>query len=231
MTDEPFLDAEKSRHTLIFSSAKICVDLRPKRGDADKNRYTLIFPSAKICVNLRPKRKSGRRLTQIHADLFFCEDLRQSASEIEKRTTMTYKYTDITDKIINAFYSVYNTLGYGFLEKVYRNAMTIELRKMNLTTVPEAPVQVYYKSHLVGEYYVDLLVESAVIVELKAARQLAKDHEAQLLNYLKATPYEVGLLLNFGPTPGLKRKAFDNTRKGSLQWANPQTGTDKTDKL
>jgi GxxExxY protein len=131
---------------------------------------------------------------------------------------MDYKHTDITDKIIAAFYTVYNTLGYGFLEKVYRNAMAIELTKQGINVRPEAEINVYYDGQLVGEYKADLLVAEAVIVELKAVRQLAEDHEAQLLNYLKATPYEVGLLLNFGPKPEIKRKAFDNSRKGSMQW-------------
>jgi GxxExxY protein len=136
---------------------------------------------------------------------------------------MAYKHADLTDKIISAFYTVYNTLGYGFLEKVYRNAMTIELRKQGLAVVPEAPIRVYYDGQVVGEYFADLLVAGAVLVELKAARQLADDHQAQLLNYLKATPYEVGLLLNFGPKPEIKRKAFDNSRKGSLLWMDDRT--------
>jgi GxxExxY protein len=138
---------------------------------------------------------------------------------------MPYKHADITDKIINAFYTVYNTLGYGFLEKVYRNAMAIELGKQGLAVTPEAPITVYYAGQVVGEYFADLLVAGAVIVELKAVRQLADEHEAQLLNYLKATPYEVGLLLNFGPKPAIKRKAFDNSRKGSMQWIDKGTQT------
>jgi GxxExxY protein len=136
---------------------------------------------------------------------------------------MTYKHGDITDKIISAFYTVYNTLGYGFLEKVYRNAMTIELRKQGLVVVPEAPIHVYYDGQVVGEYFADLLVADAVLVELKATRQLADQHEAQLLNYLKATPYEVGLLLNFGPKPEMRRKIYDNHRKGSMQWMDKRT--------
>lgn len=113
---------------------------------------------------------------------------------------------------------VYNNLGYGFLEKVYRNAMVIELRRMGLNVVSEAPITVYYEGEVVGEYFADLLVDDAVIVELKAVERLSPEHEAQLLNYLKATPYEVGLLLNFGPQAEVKRKAFDNARKGSLRW-------------
>jgi GxxExxY protein len=131
---------------------------------------------------------------------------------------MDYKHTEITDKIISAFYQVYNTLGYGFLEKVYRNALAIELRQRGLAVTLEAPITVYYAGEVVGEYFADLLVAGAVIVELKAMRQLAEEHEAQLLNYLKATPYEVGLLLNFGPKPAVKRKAYDNDRKGSMDW-------------
>ena len=124
------------------------------------------------------------------------------------------KHGELTEQIIRAFYNVYNTLGYGFLEKVYENALAIELRKMGLAAVQQAPIMVYYAGAVVGEYYADLLVADAVIVEIKAARGLAAEHEAQLLNYLKATPYEVGLLLNFGPKPELMRKVYDNERKG-----------------
>ena len=133
-----------------------------------------------------------------------------------------YKHKEITDKIIRAFYTVYNVLGYGFLEKVYENALAIELRKMGLKVVQQAPIAVYYDGQLVGEYFADLLVEDLVIVELKATRTLIDEHEAQLLNYLKATPYEVGLLLNFGPKPEIKRKAYDNTRKGGMAWVQRQ---------
>lgn len=129
-----------------------------------------------------------------------------------------YKHKDITELIIQAFYTVYNTLGYGFLEKVYQNALVIELRKLGLEVIPEACIKVYYNGQVVGEYFADLLVAGVVIVEIKAVRTLAPEHEAQLLNYLKATPYEVGLLLNFGPQPQIKRKAYDNTRKGAMAW-------------
>jgi GxxExxY protein len=129
-----------------------------------------------------------------------------------------YKHTNITELIIKAFYKVYNTLGYGFLEKVYKNALAIELQKLELEVSPEARILVYYEGKVVGEYFADLLVASVVLVELKAVEKLMEEHEAQLINYLKATPYEVGLLLNFGPKPEIKRKAFDNDRKGSLAW-------------
>ncbi len=131
---------------------------------------------------------------------------------------MEYKHVEITNQIIKAFYTVYNNLGYGFLEKVYRNSMTIELRKVGLEVIPEARIAVCYEGEVVGEYFADLLVAGAVLVELKAVQQLAKEHEAQLLNYLKATTCEVGLLLNFGPRAEVRRKAFDNARKGAMRW-------------
>ena len=124
-----------------------------------------------------------------------------------------YKHEAVTSRIIKAFYEVYNALGYGFLEKVYQNALVIEMRKMGMTVVAQAPIEVRYNGHLVGEYFADLVVDGKVIVEVKGARALGDAHGAQLLNYLKATRYEVGLLLNFGPKPQIKRKAFDNTRK------------------
>jgi len=126
---------------------------------------------------------------------------------------MELKHKPLTDQILKAFYIVYNTLGYGFLEKIYENALTIELRSLGLKVIQQAPIIVTYKDQEIGHYEADLLIEDAVIVELKATRNLAPEHEAQLLNYLKATPIEIGLLLNFGPEPQIKRKAFDNQRK------------------
>ena len=135
---------------------------------------------------------------------------------------MGLKHADITELIIQAFYTVYNTLGYGFLEKVYVNALAIELRRLGLEVVQEMRIAVYYGGEMIGEYFADLVVAGVVIVEVKAAKALLEEHEAQLLNYLKATPYEVGLVLNFGPKPEFKRKAFDNSRKGSLRWLKEQ---------
>jgi GxxExxY protein len=124
----------------------------------------------------------------------------------------SYKHTDLTDQIIKAYYKVYNTLGYGFLEKVYENAMFIELKKMNLFVQKQKNISVYYESEEVGDYYADLIVEEKVIVELKAAEGLCEEHEYQLINYLKATDIEVGLLLNFGKQPEFRRKIFSNKR-------------------
>jgi GxxExxY protein len=103
--------------------------------------------------------------------------------------------------------------GYGFLEKIYENAMMIEFRRAVIPAVSQSPIKVIYEGELVGEHAADILVDEKVIVELKAAKNLLPDHHAQLLNYLKATEIEVGLLLNFGPKPEIRRKVFDNYRK------------------
>ncbi|KAF0140254.1 MAG: hypothetical protein FD122_2570 [Stygiobacter sp.] len=126
---------------------------------------------------------------------------------------MEYLHADITDKIIKAFYHVYNVLGFGFLEKVYENAMLLELNSIGLHCEKQKPIEVYYKSKKIGEYFADIIVEDKVVVELKAAEGLIEEHEAQLTNYLKATKIEVGLLLNFGKTPQIKRKVFENQFK------------------
>jgi GxxExxY protein len=123
------------------------------------------------------------------------------------------KYKELTDAVICCFYNVYNTLGYGFLEKVYENSLLFELKKSGLNALQQYPISVYYKGNIVGEYCADILVDNNIIVEIKAVKTLLPEHEAQLLNYLKATNVEVGLLLNFGPKPEFKRKAFDNARK------------------
>jgi GxxExxY protein len=128
------------------------------------------------------------------------------------------KHRDITDKILHAFFKVvYPDLGYGFLEKVYENALIVALRDMGLKVQPQMKVDVYFHGQIVGEYFTDLLVEDAVIVEIKAVAHLTNEHSAQLLNYLRATPYEVGLLLNFGPKPDFARKVYDNRRK-QITW-------------
>lgn len=126
------------------------------------------------------------------------------------------KHEEITNLIIKAYYKVYNTLGYGFLEKVYENAMRIELLGMGLFVEQQKRINVYYFSEMVGDYYADLEVNEVVIVELKACETIIEDHENQLINYLKATEIEVGLLLNFGKKPEVKRKVFDNDRKMML---------------
>ena len=107
-------------------------------------------------------------------------------------------HSNTTEIIIKCFYEVYNILGYGFLEKVYENALFNELIQSGLSCERQKKIEVHYKNYLVGEYYADILVEDKIILELKAAETLCEEHEFQLLNYLKATDIEVGLLLNFG---------------------------------
>lgn len=128
------------------------------------------------------------------------------------------KYGELTDLILNVFYNrVYARLGYGFLEKVHKNAMANELQESGLSVVKQQKVDVHYRGIVMGEYFADLIVDDKVIVELKAVPQLLTQHEAQLLNYLRATRYEVGLLLNFGPRATHRRKAYDSKHK-SITW-------------
>ncbi len=124
-----------------------------------------------------------------------------------------FLHKEISNKIIKAFYIVYNELGYGFLEKVYENAMLLELRKMNLSCEKQKPIKVYYDKKIIGEYFADIIVDDKIIIELKAAENICQEHEMQVINYLKATNIEVGLLLNFGKEPKFKRKIFTNDRK------------------
>jgi len=124
-----------------------------------------------------------------------------------------YIHTDITSKILKAYFNVFNQLGYGFLEKVYENAMLIELKSFGLNCEKQKPIKVYYNEQLVGDYYADIVVENKVIIELKAVQNIIKEHEVQLVNYLKATGIEVGLLLNFGPKPQYKRRVLTEEYK------------------
>ena len=126
---------------------------------------------------------------------------------------MALKHENLTGQIIKAFYNDYNELGYGFLEKVYENALALELESMGPRVGRQRPINVYYLGRQVGYYYADLIIEGVVIIELKSGEALCVAHEAQLLNYLKATEIEVGLLLNFGPKPEFRRKIFTNDKK------------------
>lgn len=126
---------------------------------------------------------------------------------------MDLLFKEKTDRILKVFYKVYNTLGYGFLERVYHNAMLIELRKEGLKCESNFPIKVYYESKPVGDYYADIIVDDCIILELKAMESLREEHEYQLINYLKATSLELGILLNFGKTPSFKRHIFTNDKK------------------
>jgi len=125
----------------------------------------------------------------------------------------TYKHKEITDKIIKSFYEVYNELGHGFLESIYERALYIVLKSQDMNVERQKDITVYFREHIVGELRVDMIVAEKVIVEIKAVRELAPEHKAQLINYLKATDIEVGLLINFGQRPEIKRFIFDNKRK------------------
>lgn len=131
-----------------------------------------------------------------------------------------YKFLNLTEKVIKVFYKVYNALGYGFLEKVYENSLIHEFKKEGIRCFSQRPIEVIYDNTIVGEYFADILVEDKLIVEIKANRKLTEENEAQLLNYLKATNIEVGLLFNFGPKPEVRRKAFDNVNKSAFICAN-----------
>ncbi|TYB30749.1 MAG: GxxExxY protein [Candidatus Mcinerneyibacterium aminivorans] len=120
------------------------------------------------------------------------------------------KHKEITGKIIKSFYSVFNELGYGFLESVYENALIKELKNRKLKVENQKEINVFYDNELVGEFYCDLLINDKVIVEIKAVKELADIHEVQLVNYLKAAAVEVGLLVNFGKELEFKRRVFTN---------------------
>jgi GxxExxY protein len=124
-----------------------------------------------------------------------------------------FKHGETTQKIIRVFYEVYNELGHGFLESVYEKSMEVALNAMGLKVFRQIEIPVWFRGHQVGDFCADMLVENSVLIELKAARSLDASHSAQLLNYLRATEIEVGLLLNFGLKPDFKRLIFDNPRK------------------
>jgi GxxExxY protein len=119
----------------------------------------------------------------------------------------------VTDHILGAYFEIYHALGHGFQENVYANTLAIELGLRGRTVVREAPTQIQWKGHPVGTYRIDLLVDACVIVEVKSVDSISDGHERQLMNYLRATNIEVGMLLNFGPTKGHRRLVFSNTRK------------------
>jgi len=116
-----------------------------------------------------------------------------------------YKHKELTSEIINAAHTVHNKLGYGFLEKVYHKSLFIELSKRGYRVQSQKPMEVRYENHIVGEFFADLLVENKVVIEVKAVDKYTSVFEAQLLNYLKAAGFEVGLIINFGPSVEVKR--------------------------
>ena len=126
---------------------------------------------------------------------------------------MELLHKELTEAIIKAFYDVYNELGFGFLEKVYQNSLYLELKARGFEVEAQKQIKGHFKGFEVGEYYADLLVNNTIILELKAVEAIVPEFEHQLINYLRGTDKEVGLLLNFGLKPEFRRKIFENSRK------------------
>lgn len=120
---------------------------------------------------------------------------------------------ELTDRIIGVFFDVYNELGHGFLESVYEEAMSMAMTEAGLSVERQVPIQVFFRGASVGEFRADTVVNQVVLLEYKAARSIDTAHEKQLLNYLRATAIEVGLLLNFGIKPEFRRFVYENARK------------------
>jgi len=124
-----------------------------------------------------------------------------------------YKHSELTDMIIGVFYDVYNELGFGFLESVYRNSLRLALLEKGLSVEQEVAVSVFFRGQNVGDFRADLVVNEAILLELKTAEQIVAAHESQVLNYLRSTALELGIILNFGPKPQVRRLLLDNSRK------------------
>jgi GxxExxY protein len=137
---------------------------------------------------------------------------------MENRKKFEGKHSDLTGKILGAFFQLHKEMGYGFSEKVYQSAFAILLEELGLVVEQQKSIKVYFHNKVVGEFIADMIVNGVVLLELKAIEKLSDAHSAQLLNYLKSTEVEVGLLLNFGPEAEFRRKIYDNSRKGSLKW-------------
>ena len=137
---------------------------------------------------------------------------------MEARKKFEGKHSELTGKILGAFFQVHKEIGFGFSEKVYESALEVLLLELGMVVEKQKEIKVYYHGKVVGEYKADMIVNDVVLLELKSVEKLIDAHDAQLLNYLKATEIEVGLLLNFGREAEFHRKIYDNSRKGSLSW-------------
>jgi GxxExxY protein len=140
-------------------------------------------------------------------------DQSQAAQDAKENPKFAGHHSQVTDLVLKVFYDVYNELGGGFLESVYHKALAMALRQSGLAVSVEVPVPVYFRGVAIGDFSADLTVNQCVLLELKAVAVLDKTHDSQLLNYLRATDFEVGLLLNFGPKPHFKRFLLDNHQK------------------
>ena len=127
------------------------------------------------------------------------------------------KHEELSQQIIKVYYQVYNELGYGFLERVYQNALYLALKQEGFEVEPQRKIKVWFRGFEVGDYFADLIVNDTIILELKATECLVEEHDAQLLNYLRGTEMEVGLLLNFGRKPEIRRKIYDNELKKNIK--------------
>ena len=127
------------------------------------------------------------------------------------------KHEELSQQIIKVYYQVYNELGYGFLERVYQNALYLALKQEGFEVEPQRKIKVWFRGFEVGDYFADLIVNDTIILELKATEYLVEEHDAQLLNYLRGTEIEVGLLLNFGKKPEIRRKVYDNELKKNIK--------------
>lgn len=137
---------------------------------------------------------------------------------MEQRKKFEGKHSELTGKILGAFFQLHKELGYGFSEKVYQAALALLLEELGMRVAQQVSLRVFFHGKVVGEYVADMIVNDVVVLKLKAVEKLTSMHDAQLLNYLKATEVEVGLLLNLGPQAEFHRKIYDNSRKGSLSW-------------
>ena len=138
------------------------------------------------------------------------------------------KHEELSQQIIKVYYQVYNELGYGFLERVYQNALYLALKQEGFEVEPQRKIKVWFRGFEVGDYFADLIVNDTIILELKATEYLVEEHDAQLLNYLRGTEIEVGLLLNFGKKPEIRRKVYDNELKKNIK-LNGTAAADRTD--
>jgi GxxExxY protein len=136
-----------------------------------------------------------------------------NTDQIPERSRFIGKHTDVTDLVLKVFYDVYNELGCGFLESVYHASFALALTQSRLEVLSQVAVPVYFRGEIVGDFRADLIVNGKVLLELKSVQNLDRIHEAQVLNYLRATPIEVALLLNIGPKPRFKRFLLDNNEK------------------
>ncbi len=144
--------------------------------------------------------------------------MREIGAAGPKRKPFEGKHAELSEEIIRVFFQVHTELGFGFSEKVYQAALAMALQEAGLKVEEQCPIRVYYHRKTVGEFFADMIVNDAVLLELKSCGGILDEHEAQLLNYLKATEFEVGYILNFGKSATFKRKILDNERKGSLHW-------------